>query len=106
MTHGTDGNMSKRSRFCCVGVFGFLVGGLVVYLASPLAGQAPAPAVNKGNTTLYGFELPVRRIGEKAVTANTPRISVEVIRDDNNGNLMYISQTGSISVVPGKSVSP
>jgi hypothetical protein len=33
---------------------------------------------------------------------DTKKYGIEVYKDENNGNLIYISETGSIAVVPGK----
>lgn len=49
----------------------------------------------------YSFDFPVRKAGEKDQD-KAKKIGVEIFRDENNGNLMYITETGSLSVVPGK----
>jgi hypothetical protein len=48
------------------------------------------------------MDLRVRKAGELDFTPQTKKWGIEVFKDGNNGNLIYISETGSISVVPGK----
>lgn len=43
----------------------------------------------------------VRKAGDKDFNKDTPRFGLEVYRDDNTGDAIYISQTGLIGVVPG-----
>jgi hypothetical protein len=50
----------------------------------------------------HGIELKVRKAGEKEFTKDTKQYSLEVFLDGNNGNLIYITETGNIAVVPGK----
>jgi len=52
----------------------------------------------------YSFDFPVRKAGEKD-QEKAKKIGVEVFKDENNGNLIYITETGSISVVAGKLLS-
>jgi hypothetical protein len=61
----------------------------------------------------HGMELAVRKAGEQEFTAMTKKYGVEVFRDANNGNLIYIADTGNIAVLagnkntaPAKTVSP
>src|SRR5262249_50793980 len=49
-----------------------------------------------------GMELSVRKAGEKERTKDTKKYGIEVYQDGNNGNLIYISETGDIAVVPAK----
>ncbi len=49
---------------------------------------------------LHSFDLKCRRGGEKEWTKDTPVYGVEVYKDVNSGNLVYICETGSIAVVP------
>jgi hypothetical protein len=62
--------------------------------------QVPTPSP-KAPTWVHGLDLKCRKAGEKEFTTNTKVWGVEVFRDENNGNLIYISETGNISVVPG-----
>jgi hypothetical protein len=54
---------------------------------------------------LHGFALMVRKAGEKDFTKETRRFGVEVFKDENNGNLVYICETGAFATAPGKLVS-
>jgi hypothetical protein len=59
---------------------------------------------------LRRFVLEVRKWGEQKPGKATRTIGVEVYRDENTNNLVYVSETGSLAVVPeppgqGKQVS-
>jgi hypothetical protein len=49
----------------------------------------------------HAMELKVRKAGEADFKPETQKFGIEVFRDENNGNLIYITQTGSIAVVAG-----
>ena len=49
-----------------------------------------------------GMSLGVRKIDEKEFTDSTKKFGVEVYSDENNGNLLYITETGGLGVAPGK----
>jgi hypothetical protein len=81
----------------------------VVFLAGALVGQQlPALQAQGGAGGLkdakwsHAFNLQVRTGGERTFTKDTKKIGIEVFRDENNGNLIYISESGSIAVVPGR----
>jgi hypothetical protein len=57
---------------------------------------------DKKPTWFYDLELAARKADEEKITAKTKRFGLEVFRDENTGNLVYITDTGSISVIPGK----
>jgi hypothetical protein len=61
----------------------------------------PTGADAKEPVWTHGFELQVRKAGEKDFNKDTKKYGVEVFRDDNNGSLVYVSETGSIAVVAG-----
>ncbi len=90
--------MSKRIQFLLVGLVCFLLGCLAaqnwVLYAQPNKTKEP--------TWLHGLELRVRKAGEADFTKDTKKWGLEVFKDENTGNLVYISETGSISVVPAK----
>jgi len=91
---GQDVNVSIYT----VGLVCFLLGCLVtqnVFLYAQ-AGKTKEP------TWLHGLELRVRKAGEADFTKDTKKWGLEVFRDENTGSLIYISETGSISVVPAK----
>jgi hypothetical protein len=48
------------------------------------------------------MELRVRKAGEPDFNDKTKKIGVEVLIDANNGNVVYLSETGSIAVLPSK----
>ena len=77
------------------------VGDLAV--AADFAGVA-APLSNvKAPDWLHGLDLKCRRGGEKDFTKGTKVYGLEVFRDVNNGNLIYLGETGTLAVVqPGK----
>lgn len=89
--------------------FQLALGGLVCFLVGCLLmphlpfGQAQQP---KGPRWLHGLDLRVRRGGEADFTKDTKKYGVEVFRDENNDNLIYLSETGSIAVVPAAPRQP
>ncbi len=89
--------MSKRWQIFLVGLVCFLLGGLVTQqLPLVRAQDAKAPK------WLHGLEFRVRKAGEADFNKDTKKYGIEVFRDENTGNLVYISETGSIAVVPHK----
>jgi hypothetical protein len=91
--------MSKRIQILVVGVVCFALGVLLVPhlpLVSAQDNKAKAPDWK------HGMELRVRKAGEPDFNKDTKKYGIEVFRDENNGNLIYISETGSIAVVPSK----
>jgi hypothetical protein len=91
--------MTKRPKTWAVAGVAFLFGAAAAQLLPPLYGQAPAI---KGPKWQYGLGLQVRKGTEDNFTKETKKYGVEVFRDENTGNLIYISESGSIAVVPGK----
>jgi hypothetical protein len=73
--------------------------------AQPIvAPGAPATAVTpsagaKGPEWSHGLMLRVRKADQADFDKTTPRVGVEVFRDANNGNLIYITESGAIAVV-------
>jgi hypothetical protein len=89
--------MSKRWSVALIGLVCFLAG-TVVSQNLPLAfGQGAA----KAPVWLHGLDLKARKGGELEFK-DARKYGVEVFKDENNGNLVYISETGSIAVIPGK----
>jgi len=89
--------MMKRVQCLIVGVVCFVLGMLAAHSLPPVFGQG-----TKNPTWLHALELSARQAGEKDFTDKTKTYGIEVYRDQNNGNLVYVSQTGSIAVVPAK----
>ena len=90
--------MSKRTTIALIGLVCFLVGMVV-------GGQLPlvqgGQEATKAPLWLHGLDLKARKGGETEFK-DARKYGVEVFRDANNNNLVYISETGSIAVVPGK----
>ena len=89
--------MFKRMPLVLVALICFLLG----CLAAPHLPFARAQNV-KGSKFSHGLVLKVRKAVEADFTSATKEIGVEVFRDENNNNLIYITESGSIAVVPGK----
>ncbi|HZZ77286.1 MAG TPA: hypothetical protein VFE62_02140 [Gemmataceae bacterium] len=49
---------------------------------------------------LHGLDLSCRRFDEKSFTKDTRKFGVEVYNDATTGNLIFVSETGSIGVAP------
>ena len=90
--------MTRKFAYALL-VIAFLAGFIVADLTKQFVHAQDA---TKGPKWTHAHELRVRKAGEKDFTKDTKSFSVEVFRDENNGNLMYITETGSIAVVPGK----
>src|SRR5207302_450312 len=67
-----------------------------------------AKVIAKSPEWLHGLDLSCRRYNEKAFTKDTRKFGVEVYNDLHTGNLIFISETGSIAVAPApdKLVAP
>ena len=50
---------------------------------------------------LHGLDLACRKFDEPNFTKNTRKFGIEIFRDENNGNLIFLAETGSIAVTPG-----
>jgi hypothetical protein len=73
------------------------------FLGGFLFAEFGAPYVfaqeSKAPKWLHGLNLKSRKGNEDNFTVETKKFGIEVFEDANNGNLIYISETGSISVV-------
>src|SRR5947207_1862333 len=96
--------MSKRAGLGLTGVVLFLAGALAGQQLPALRAQGGAAAALKDAKWSHAFNLQVRSGGERTFTKDTKKIGVEVFRDENNGNLIYISETGAIAVAPATPV--
>jgi hypothetical protein len=56
----------------------------------------------KAPTWLHGFNVKSRKSSEYDFNKDTKKYGIEVYKDEENGNLIYVSETGSIAVVRGK----
>jgi len=90
--------MSTRMKLLVVGLVAFLLGALLAQNAPFLRAQTPNP---KTPTWQHGMNIKARKSSETSFE-KAQMFGVEVFKDENNGNLIYISENGSISVVPGK----
>jgi hypothetical protein len=85
--------------------------GCLLYVAAQGKALAVVPAAkdavadgDKGPQRLHRLLLPVRGWDDKAF--GEMKVSVEVYRDEHNGNLIYLSHTGCIAVVPNVKTDP
>ena len=86
--------MSKRFAYLLASA-GFLGGFIVAEVGREYVYAQEA----KGPKWSHGLMLRARKGDEPDFTKDTKRYGVEVFVDENNGNLIYISETGDISVV-------
>jgi hypothetical protein len=91
--------MSKRVQFTFVAL-AFFVCGLLLAPHVPFVHAADNKV--KAPTWLHGFNVKSRKFNEFDFNKDTKKYGIEVYKDEENGNLVYISETGSIAVVPGK----
>ena len=89
----------SRTTVGLVALVAFLLGIIV-------SGQMPAVYGQAGKTKdpswLYGLNLKARKSTEDDFTKDTKKYGIEVFKDENNNNYIYISETGSIAVVSAK----
>lgn len=90
--------MSNRAQVLLVGLVFFLLGCLL----APQLPYALGQEKPKGPKFSHGLTLGCRKSTEDDFTKDTKKFGIEVFRDENNGNLIYISETGSIAVTSGK----
>ena len=86
--------MSKRFTYLLASAA--FLGGFVV---SEFREYANAQDAGKKPSWQHGLMLRVRKADEPDFNKDTKKIGVEVFVDENNGNLIYVSETGDISVV-------
>ncbi len=56
-------------------------------------------AVDKPPKWSHRLRLPVRTLADRNFTDKTPKVSVDIYRDENSGNFVYVSHTGYVAVV-------
>lgn len=80
-----------------------LVLGLVAFATGLLLADTISTRVSaqeaKGPQWSHGLMLRARKADEAHWTAETKKIGIEVFVDENNGNLIYITENGAIAVV-------
>jgi hypothetical protein len=64
-------------------------------------GEVATKAEGKAPEWLHGLDLACRKHNEYSFSKDTRRFGVEVFRDVNNGNLIFITETGNLAVTPG-----
>jgi len=69
-------------------------------IAVTSAGEHKAPEKVKDPVWFHGLELKVRKAGQKEFDEKTPKVSIEVYKDDNTNLLFYVTDAGQIAVVP------
>jgi hypothetical protein len=93
--------MSNRSKMIFVALIAFLLGTLVAQnLPFALGQQPPAATPAKSPKHMDGWNIKARQPDADWDTAK--KYGVEVFKDEKNNNLIYITETGSIAVVPVK----
>jgi hypothetical protein len=92
-------NMSKRVQIPFIALVCFLVG---LFLAPHLPFVRAADNKVKAPTWMHGFNLKSRKFSEYDFNKDTKKYGIEVYKDEENGNIIYVSETGSIAVLPGK----
>ena len=81
--------------------------GNLVYICSEsgaIAIVADAGTIADKNASpdwLHGLDLKCRKHNEPDFTATTRKLGIEVFRDGNTGNYIYLSETGAIAVAGG-----
>jgi hypothetical protein len=91
--------MKKQAGVLAVAVVAAVIGAVAAGFIPGVRGQ---DTTVKKPLWQYGLSFRVRQAAEADFGPNTKKIGLEVYKDDNNGNLIYVSETGSIAVVPGK----
>jgi hypothetical protein len=95
--------MATQFRLSRSGLRWVLLAGLVACAAAP--GSAQENKV-KSPESKYGFELRVRKAGEDKFDDKTQKFGIEVFQDPNSNKVVYISETGSIAVLPVTTALP
>jgi hypothetical protein len=91
--------MSKRVQILLVALVCFLCG---LLLAPHLPFVRADENKVKAPTWLHGFNVKSRKANEYDFNKDTKKYGIEVYKDEENGNLIYVSEIGSIAVIPSK----
>jgi hypothetical protein len=70
-------------------------------IAAAAGRREAAPAGPKAPQWLHSMDLRCRKAGQKEWLKETPAFGLEVYKDVNTGNLIYITNTGSVAAVSG-----
>jgi hypothetical protein len=87
-------------KMLIVGLIAFLLGTLAAQNLPYVHGQEKKAEI-KNPTWLHGMNIKARNSSETSFD-KARTYGIEVFKDENNGNLIYISETGSIAVLPAK----
>ena len=91
--------MKKQAGLVAVAVAAFIGGAATVNIMPRVYAQETEVKKPKWH---YGLSLMVRKADEPNFTKDTKKIGIEMFKDENNGNIIYVSETGSIAVLPAK----
>lgn len=72
-------------------------------IAPGFEGIKPPLEKSKGPDWLTGLDLPARKAGQKTFTKDTPVHAMEVFRDPNTDNWLYVTEKGVLASTPVKS---
>lgn len=93
--------MKKRAGMVAVAVVAFVLGGIAIELLPRVYAQSVGEI--KEPKWQYGVRVRARKHDEKDFGEKSSKwVGIEVYRDENNGNLIYVTEAGSIAVVPAK----
>ena len=67
----------------------------------PDAGDGKTEPEGKAPNWVHGLDLKCRKYNEPDFTNTTRKFGVEVFQDANNGNLIFLCETGNLAVTPG-----
>jgi hypothetical protein len=70
-------------------------------LAAVVAGQDAGKQKDRAPRLSHRLLLPIRTWDEEMFGEGTAKLSVEAYRDENNGNLVYLTHDGALAVVAG-----
>ncbi len=95
-----DGNSGSLVYICQTGQIAILPE-TATPPSPPSKGGEGGVGDGKAPEWLHGLDLACRKHNEPNFTKDTRKFGVEIFRDENNGNLMFITETGSLAVMPG-----
>ncbi len=97
---------SKEVKAYGIEVYQDLNNGNLVYICQTgsiaiVPSKAFVESENKAPDWMHGQDLQCRKYGQANFDPDTPKYGVEIFRDGNNGNWIFISEIGDIAVTPG-----
>jgi hypothetical protein len=92
--------MNSPSSLLLPGLRSLLLASLFLTCTFSCSAQTKEEGKVKAPDLRYGFDLKVRKAGEKVFTDTTQKFGFEVYLDPNKNKVVYISETGAIAVVP------